>query len=75
MAKMELDERALLTDTRMVVANGKRYHFKTAIACTTCAIPDRFMYLKQKLQGGVTLECPVCDSLAYAQANTISESK
>lgn len=53
----------LFYDSRTLEVNGRKYYTMTANKCTTCAHPDRYMFLKQKLAGGdVTLECPVCDS-------------
>lgn len=64
MATIEVDNRAAPEDQRMVVAEGKRYFYKTTSTCTTCNRDGRDMYVKFIINAGSdsVIECPVCEN-------------
>ena len=75
MADFEQDDRAAPADTRLVVANGRRYFKKTTTMCTACGAPDRHMYVSKTYGTDVALECPFCLSVVYLPQAAVREAK
>ncbi len=71
MATYEFDNRASLADKREVVVNGNRYHQATSMLCATCARDDRFLYVKQRLDNDIMLECPYCYTITPTKKSLV----
>lgn len=67
----EYDDRASPADQRPLVVNGKRYHNQTSMVCKVCSQPDRLMYVKQKLDDDLMLECPTCETVVPVKKSQV----
>jgi translation initiation factor 2 beta subunit (eIF-2beta)/eIF-5 len=50
-------------DSRAAIrVNNRLYLGPTYVKCTTCGVPDRYMFVKSDTDNTAFLECPFCDT-------------